>query len=409
MTNVTKAGTSRASTRGKTPAATPGPRSNKRLKASNSTARSVGRSTFGEATKVFAFWEPDAHYYPGYVQSEVAAIDGKPAYQINFDDGTSSPVQILKIARLELREGDDVLIGGRASLGATVVSTARLAGAGMVTVEIDGGEQDVELSQIMVSASAVNYQWRDRMVTRGEIITAAEIARRRNGSLSSRASAFSQAASGHSLPLAKTGIVLTSKGSEGWKPYVPKIKRLGATFLDDWYSTVFPVPFEHENRKWVATKDDFKVRPNPGYNKVFLLADGYNQKPKYLLALALGIPCVSFDWLQALEENVRILIVLVCICRTLTIHALTVCQGQEDWQRHLLPAGFSDQLHTRISQRIDYDWGNAKEHLSEIMSHQVPFKLFKDMFVVIVGAQFLPANRKGARVCTRFAFRWFAL
>lgn len=64
--NATKPTVSRASTRVKEPSATPSGRSNKRLKGNNSTIRSIGPSS-GEATRVFALWKQDGHYYSGTV------------------------------------------------------------------------------------------------------------------------------------------------------------------------------------------------------------------------------------------------------------------------------------------------------------------------------------------------------
>lgn len=106
-------------------------------------------------------------------------------------------------------------------------------------------------------------------------------------------------------PLARTGIVLTGGEKD---QYVGRIKTMGGVHLDEWHLTVFPIDFKHETQnRWVARKSDFKVTPTKNVDKVFLLSDKANQKPKYLIALALGIPCVSFDWLDALEVNVGVL------------------------------------------------------------------------------------------------------
>jgi thiamine monophosphate kinase len=39
-------------------------------------------------------------------------------------------------------------------------------------------------------------------------------------------------------------------------------------------------------------------------HQVFLVSDAPNAKPRFLTALALGIPCLSVEWLKALSSSV---------------------------------------------------------------------------------------------------------
>jgi hypothetical protein len=111
----------------------------------------------------------------------------------------------------------------------------------------------------------------------------------------------------HKKPFAKTGFVVTlavrNKHPEKLKDSVMlAIKHNGGTVIDDW-SSIFPMEGTHSqsNKRWIASQENFKFKPKPefeGLERVFLLADDYNQKPKFLVALALGIPCLSNEWIR---------------------------------------------------------------------------------------------------------------
>lgn len=69
-----------------------------------------------------------------------------------------------------------------------------------------------------------------------------------------------------------------------------------------------------------------------------------------------------------------------------------------EWASHLLPTGVSASLSARISQLIDLDWGNCLEHITNIMTNHVPAKVFKDMSILCLGAEFV-----SKKVCICFA------
>ena len=70
--------------------------------------------------------------------------------------------------------------------------------------------------------------------------------------------------------------------------------------------------FANANKRWTMSPKNLDFTGKDGIDRVFLLADSYNEKPKYLLALALGIPCVSLDWIKALSLNVRLPLTFIC-------------------------------------------------------------------------------------------------
>lgn len=67
--------------------------------------------------------------------------------------------------------------------------------------------------------------------------------------------------------------------------------------VSDW-STIFELDAEHSGKRWTAGREHVSYAKGASdIRHVFLLADEANQKPKFLIALALGIPCVSITWL----------------------------------------------------------------------------------------------------------------
>ncbi|THU89556.1 hypothetical protein K435DRAFT_969074 [Dendrothele bispora CBS 962.96] len=97
------------------------------------------------------------------------------------------------------------------------------------------------------------------------------------------------------------------------------------------------------------------------------MADEASQKSKFLFALAIGVPCLSLDWLFDEDES--------------RIH---------EWNRQLLPQGYSDHFNARISQSVDVDWGNSPCHLKEIMDNPVPPKLFAGLSILCLGPEIEP-------------------
>ena len=109
---------------------------------------------------------------------------------------------------------------------------------------------------------------------------------------------------------AKTGFIVTmSPGNSHWEQdkdrLVSIIKVNGGVVIEDWLD-IFSMEGTHhrENKRWTAHGEDVKWIERRDVEKVFLLSDDASQKPKYLIALALGIPCVSIDWLDAVVEAV---------------------------------------------------------------------------------------------------------
>ena len=366
-------------------------RSNKRLRSGNSNSRLIANL----ATRVFALWKQDSHYYSGVVHSHA----GSSKYLVKFDDGTEDTIDITKMRHSELRVGDDVIL----------VATRRMAkvkevpGQSTIVVEVDDGEEldtfDIEVSDIRIAARTISNLWEDRQVSFDTIIPAIAPRSLKSTPSPSKVSYVSAKSekTGRTRALYKTGFVVTlSAGNDNWEQKKDSvmfaIKNNGGTVVDDW-SQIISMQGKHSNanKRWVAYAKDAKWIGQCGLERVFLLADDANQKPKYLIALALGIPCLSLEWLNDVVNKVHYSTYPYINCADLSR------KDQHDWQPFLLPAGMCDKFEARVSQLVDLDWGNSTEHLSEIMTNPVAPKLFDEKSVLCIGADFVPLP-KGKKV-----------
>ncbi|KAI6045718.1 hypothetical protein EDC04DRAFT_3104337 [Pisolithus marmoratus] len=349
----------------------PGTRSIKRLRSGASTNRAASEP----ATRVFALWKQDGHYYSGIVHSALPRR-GSTKYLVKFDDGTEDEVELKNMRRSELYVGDSVIVSNGAR--GKVSDVRELESRGIFLVKVDDGEKtvasEVELADIRIANRVLQNQWKDRILDPEAIVTV----------IKPRLLTDTATPSHHSLAslpgrpqreLAKTGFVVTlspknSNPEQTKESMIKAIEHYGGQLIDDW-SGVFTMDGRHSqsNKRWTVTPDDFHFKEGVTLDRVFLLADDANQKPKFLIALALGIPCLSFEWLTKASKF------------------------SEDWQPFLLSAGYSDVLSARVSQLVDLDWGNCSEYLQDILSNRVAPKLFSDKKFLCVGADFIPPHR----------------
>ncbi|KII88413.1 hypothetical protein PLICRDRAFT_110707 [Plicaturopsis crispa FD-325 SS-3] len=371
--NVTRASTRAASRTSRF--STPVPRATKQLR--NLLTTSASRSSSKSATRVFALWRFDGHYYSGTVHSIQTSPTCK--FRIKFDDGTEEHVDISQLRRCEVKPGDNVLVG---KSKATVSDTN-----GGITVEIDdgGGEvtsEEVDFADLRIAGRSLMKQWDDRILSVDSIVPMIKPKVKMSPSPSKASIASGSSINrGRSRVLGKTAFVVTlSTGNEHWEQDKQKAIRViqnnGGTVLEDWTS-IFAIDGKHSqtNHRWVVEPKDVKVKPKGNIDRVFLVSDHFNQKPKFLIALALGIPCVSTKWLDDIEE-----------VRT-DQHP---SQRSEEWQPYLLPAGFCETLGAPVSQLVDLNWGNSPDYITDIMTNAVASKLFAHKSVVCIDATYVP-------------------
>ncbi|KAI0933134.1 hypothetical protein AcV7_004695 [Taiwanofungus camphoratus] len=373
VSSTSRRPTSRVSARAhKVSMTTPLTRTSKRVK----TSSSISKGGDPTATRVFALWKQDGHYYAGTIHSLITSSPAR--YLIKFDDGTEDTVDISKLRLCKLSVGDHIILiedGQKAE----VVDDKRFDAENTVTVQVDNGDElellETQLQDVRIASRTLLSEWKNRTLT-VDAVTPVVRPKALKSSPSPSNLTLGSAGSinrGRKL-LAKTGLVVTlSLGNSNWEKekdrLMQAIKNNGGTVIDDW-SHIFTMEGTHSqnNKRWVVLKETVKWTGRDDIGRVFLLSDDANQKPKFLMALALGIPCLSIEWLQQ-TVNERI---------------------EKDWQSYLLPAGFSDVLNARVSQMVDLDWGNSIQHLTEIMSNTVAFKLFTNLSILCVAPEFVP-------------------
>ncbi|KAJ3515088.1 hypothetical protein NLJ89_g1968 [Agrocybe chaxingu] len=377
--------TKAAPKRGRRPAATPAAHTQaKKLRSATGSSRGNGAKGF----RVFALWKADGHYYPGVVQSETSNSE----YVVVYDDRTIGTVSIDQLRRGQLRVGDEVL--HNAANRSTRVVGIDDADNGTVRILLNDNLRDVPMKELKIASRAIEYNFNDRLLTPEDIILpsmgAAAVKRALSPSPSkssmisvpaARVATTAPARGIRGRVLAKTGLIVTLNAEkEVWEKEKVKVNNAirtgGGTVIDDIFSVIRMdghfvdsknncYMFEQSEVAWIGAND---------IERLFLVADEPNQKPKFLIAIALGIPCLSTTWLQG-----------------------SVSDGVErEWIGYLLPQGRSTILKGRITQQIDYDWGESVEFAQRLPTNPIAAKLFANMHILCVGPQMVP-QPKGKR------------
>ena len=261
-----------------------------------------------QATRVFALWKSDNVYYSGVVH-EISKSSAK-RFLVKFDDGDEDWTDLSKLRACHLRTGDHILFGH--DQGGVVVDADGDDPHDLVTIETPkGSPQKMKIRDIKIPGRSVVSQWKDRTLTIEEIVP---VVRPKIIKPSPALSKMSLASAGstksiRSKVLARTGFVVTScPGNEQWdqdkNKALQSIKLSGGQVFDDW-DDIFKMDgkLTQNSKRWVINEKDVSTM-KLAVDRVFLLSDHSNHKPKFLLALALGIPCLSFEWLEACLREV---------------------------------------------------------------------------------------------------------
>lgn len=252
------------------------------------------------ATRVFALWKQDAAYYSGIVYERSGPPD---RFQIHFDDSDEDAVDVKNLRRLELQIGDRVTII-ESQEKATVVNVDE-QDRGMVAVRIIDDfspEMEVRVSGIKIHNRSVASQWGNRMINADEIITL--ISKTKSEATSSLRNSSTDL---NKKVLNKVGFVVTLSVKCDWEKEKETIMRIiktnGGTVLDDW-SDIFSLAGEYSanKKRWVIRSDSIGTELKHDIQQVFLVSNEANAKPRFLTALALGIPCLSVEWLKSLSS-----------------------------------------------------------------------------------------------------------
>ncbi|KZT40125.1 hypothetical protein SISSUDRAFT_1118558 [Sistotremastrum suecicum HHB10207 ss-3] len=349
------------------------PRSAKRLR-THSPGLAEKESLANDGTRVFAFWKSDGFYYSGTVTGPYHSSSSK--YSVLFDDSNSADVDISQLRQCILHVHDLVQLCGRAGRGVgKVVSTSRWLTEGIVTVQMDSDDSELDLaaSELKLRKEWILADsWQNRLIQSDAIIfpthTPGPSANLRRG--------------GHPPPSSKGGGVLSRVGflitlcpnvndaDSNKDRLCAVIKAAGGTFITDW-NEIFSLDdaLLTNGKYWMRKIDDIKYI-GKGLDRIFLLSDQESHTAKYLIALALGVPCLSISILDEVKAK-----------------------GTFNWKNHVLAAGASRFFGQKVAQRFAYDWGDNLD-LSQLFKFSVSNKAFIGEKVLCLGPSFVPKNIK---------------
>ncbi|KAJ2932883.1 hypothetical protein H1R20_g4204, partial [Candolleomyces eurysporus] len=323
-----------------------------RLKSTPNRAWSTAASSRSDdqpSIRVFALWSPTKSFYPGVVDY---VDDKNQLYSVKFDDGQQAQVTINDIRLVKhLRQGDEIQVLDSSILyrfvGLDEVTEA-------VTVTDDEDEREVMLSHIILPGKTVKNQWKDRIPTKKMLV-----ARPRSAALPRPTALFENTTFIISISAAKTvtdvresltNLIKVNGGSVA--EMLDIFEMVGAT--------------TKRSKRWIIRKGD--VRYKAKADQIFLVADEATPKPKYLMALALGIPCLEKEWVDKSVEAGEL----------------------QDWRKYLLPQGTCEETQVRLSQQVNLDWCKNKQDLEDIMDSFAPNKVFAGASVLCYGDDMNP-------------------
>ncbi|KZT09527.1 uncharacterized protein LAESUDRAFT_646420 [Laetiporus sulphureus 93-53] len=379
---ATRKSSSRGLTKAIRSSTTPVLHASKKIRAMPSTRRKTDETP----TRLFALWKADGLYYPG---TAVSHDKDKPArYVVRFDDGDQAQVEISHMRLCDLRVGDQVLLAPY-NVNGTVVDVRRAEAESMITVDVGDAAGacriETNIKNLRIASRTIFRAWNERILTASNVKVGPSTKTPKNAPPGSGESYEEP-----SQPLAKIGLVMTTspgnkgskigggtagqKGNEIWSKakVVKTIRNLGGTVIENW-PDLFSMNGEHDvdNKRWVIKRSDVRCLQHNQLDHVFLLSDDASATPKFLIALALGIPCLHFDWLK---------------------HG-----GDLGWSRFLLPAGICSypagegkMYHALVSQTVDLCWGDSPDYMEHIMYNPVASKLLEDKSVLCIGDHFVP-------------------
>jgi hypothetical protein len=188
-----------------------------------------------------------------------------------------------------------------------------------VTINLDDDIVDFEIRDIRVAHKTIAYTWRDRVLSPDAVLATVKSTKLKSSPSPSKLSINSvpPVRGDRKKVLTKTGLIVTLSATNGnWEKdkenIMNGVKHTGGFVIDD-LSTVVRMEGQHSmnNNRWVIGKADAHWIGDDDIERLFLLADDPNQKPKFLIALALGIPCLSTAWLRDSVDSVNSIISLI--------------------------------------------------------------------------------------------------
>jgi len=283
----------------------------RRLKSTSAPVDECNADTIAlDAPRVFALWSADSHYYPGYIAGP--ALPGG-RYLVHFDDGTKENVLLENIRRCVLRVGDDVISkeSNRSCKVVGLVDDDKNA----VIILARGQKKTTKISNICLAHRTVAaHEWEDRKLAPVEFSAHVKLAgRTRPSPTPSRLSPPAAFKAGGPGMLEGDAFVITTCPAE--KTANPKpgdrvelkklIQKHGGEVVDE-FSSVLEVTGQPsvQNNRWIYKAEGVRWKDDSARQRLWLIADDASQTGKYLTAIALGVPCISVEWMYQCDRKV---------------------------------------------------------------------------------------------------------
>ena len=236
--------------------------------------------------RVFGWWAPMKCYFPGTVTHQVG-----DKYHIDFDDNTNKDLPLDRLRRLVLHKGDHIK------------ADEKDVGKGVLEVLEDwtegngGGQRGVKVKQDGEPITPVPIQ--EIFITDGSIKKTFDDRRLIHSDFGARGADLKPSVSPAKMPRAgdvfagKVFLLTTNGGSTKEQEVIAgKIKRYGGRVMDDW------------KRLFDLSSKGFGSSLR-GKDAPFLISIGQGGlKPKAIVALASGIPCLSETFIDKAIEQV---------------------------------------------------------------------------------------------------------
>ena len=266
-------------------------------------------------TRVFALWKSENHYYPGIVEDRLS----KGHYKIHFDDDTYQDVSLHEMRQCLLRASDDVCLPNKSRSYKVVQADFPLLPNSSVVVDVEGVRQHLTLQAIKIAGRTITHAWKDRVLDDKTIVPrlaplppkkvppAIEPSETNVAEIKAKTKTKGRRTTDKPAIFSNTGIILSmspAADSSQKDALTKKITQYGGSCIDD-ITTCFNMDGQHQDRtRWIIQKDE--VRFTGDFQRLFLVADDSHQKPKFLMALALGIPVVHMKWVMKCVQEVRL-------------------------------------------------------------------------------------------------------
>lgn len=269
--------------------------------------RASASTTFSSAgTRVFAKWNMDKFYYSGTVVSAGMKLN---SYNVLFDDAWNCAVMVHEMRTYSLRVGDYVCIKNTNYSGIVEDITIRTPKA-MDTVTVrfdDDSTTEYTIRQIRVRMNTIAADWNDRKIDHEAIVTQDRFGTVPMPTLPApKAYSAGRRSVSSSITgiFSSYGLLVTGVEKDSKIGIVAKIKSNGGAAVDNWDKLINLEGVLDDDDRLTFTKANAHWIGDPAIQKVYLVTSEAILTPKYLMAIALGVPCLSEKWIEEAVENV---------------------------------------------------------------------------------------------------------